>query len=91
MRKVGTTYDALGPSFESAMSREREVQSIVALAERKDLNTLNSELGARRGLATARRNMLSSMVAYNVAIIDLQRAKGTLLEHHNITIPSDKN
>ncbi len=87
VRRIETTYDALGPSYESANSREREVQSIVARAERKDLNTLNSELGARRGLANARRNMLSAMVEYNVAIIDLQRAKGTLLQHHNINIP----
>ena len=87
VRRVGTAYDAIGPSFESTISREREVESIIARAERKDLNTLNSELAAHRGLATARRNMLSAMVEYNIAIIDLERAKGTLLEHHNITIP----
>jgi len=87
VRKVDVTFDAIGPNYESAMSREREVQSIVARAERKDLNTLNSELAARRGLATARRNMLSAMVEYNIAIIDLQRAKGTLLVNHNITVP----
>lgn len=91
VRLVGTAYDALGPSFESAVSREREVESIIARAERKDLNTLNSELAAHRGLANARRSMLSAMVEYNVAIIDLERAKGTLLEHHNITIPQPEN
>lgn len=87
-RRLDTTYDQIAPSFDSAQAREREVASIVARAERKDLNTLNSELNARQSLATSRRNMLSAMVEYNIAIIDLERAKGTLLSYNNIVIPN---
>ena len=86
-RNIRTTYEQIGPSFESAESREREVSSIVARAERKDINTLNSELGAREALAAERRSMLAAMVEYNIAIIDLERAKGTLLEYNNIELP----
>ena len=88
-RAMTTAYDQIGPSFEAAEARVKEVDSIVARAERKDINTLNSELGARQSLAQARRAMILSMVEYNIAIIDLERAKGTLLTYNNVIIPPD--
>lgn len=87
VRQLSTAYDQIGPAFEAAEAREREVDSIVARAERKDINTLNSELGARQSLANARRGMVAAIVAYNVAIIDLERAKGTLLDYYNVVVP----
>ncbi len=89
VRQLETSYDQIGPSFESTESREREVESIVARAERKDINTLLNELGARRSLAGIRRTMLNAMVEYNIAIADLERAKGTLLNYNNVVIPSE--
>jgi outer membrane protein TolC len=89
VRRVSTAYDAIPPSFETAEAREREVDSIVARAERKDFVVLNQELGARQSLAAARRTMLSAMVEYNISIIDLERAKGTLLEYYNVVVPTD--
>lgn len=84
VRMLNTTFDQIGPSYESADAREREVESIVARAERKDLNTLNSELSARQSLANSRSAMLNTMVEYSIAIIDLERAKGTLLNYNNV-------
>jgi outer membrane protein TolC len=88
-RKLDTTYDRIFPTFESVEARDREVASIVARAERKDHNTLISELGARRGLASTRRGMLQSLVDYNLAIVDLERSKGTLLRYNNVVIPGE--
>jgi len=87
---MSTAYDQIGPSFEAAEARVKEVDSIVARAERKDINTLNSELSARQSLANARRAMVAAMVEYNIAIIDLERAKGTLLTYNNVFIPPDE-
>ncbi len=89
VRGLQTAFDQIVPSFEAAEAREREVQSIVARAERKDINTLTTELNARQSLAGARRAMLASMVNYNIAIADLERAKGTLLQYHNVVIPDE--
>ncbi len=86
-RAMSTAYDQIQPSYEAAVAREREVSLAVARAERKDYSTLTSELGARQSLANARRAMLAATVDYNVAIIDLERAKGTLLEYNNVVIP----
>jgi len=90
-RAMSTSYDQILPSFEAAEAREREVNLAVARAERKDYNTLSNELGARQSLANARRAMLSAMVDYNVAIVDLERAKGTLLQYNNIVIPDSSD
>ena len=87
IRQMDTAYDSIGPSYASAEARQREVEATVARAERKDLATLNTELGARQGLASERRSMLSAMVEYNIAIIQLEQAKGTLLRYNNVTIP----
>jgi outer membrane protein TolC len=91
VRKLDTAYDQILPSFEAAQAREREVDSIVARAERKDINTLTTELNARQSLAGARRAMLGAMVEYNISIVDLERAKGSLLQYHNVAIPSDQD
>jgi outer membrane protein TolC len=69
VRRLSTTYDAIGPSFESAEAREREVDSIVARAERKDFLVLNNELSARQSLASARRGMLTALIEYNIAVV----------------------
>jgi len=88
-RALSTSYDQIGPSFEAAEARVREVDSIVARAERKDFVVLNNELSARQSLANSRRALIASMVDYNIAIIDLERAKGTLLTYNNVIIPPD--
>ena len=90
-REIDTTYDQIGPAYEAAEARLREVESIVARAERKDINTLNSELAARRSLADSRRGLLRVMSDYNIAIIDLERAKGTLLRYNNVVLPFDED
>jgi len=89
-RALSTAYDQILPSFESADAREREVDSIVARAERKDFNTLTTELNSRRRLALARRDMLGAMVNYNIAIFTLEAAKGTLLRYNNVFIAGDE-
>lgn len=91
VRQIESSYDQIGPSFESVEAREREVTSFVARAERKDINTLRSELGARQTLAATRRSLMNAMVEYNIAVSDLERAKGTLLSFYNVVIPTDSD
>ena len=86
VRALNVSFDRISPSYESARARLRELESIVARAERKDFNTLINELNAHRRLANIRSSMLNTLVEYNIAIIELERAKGTLLEHNNVVI-----
>ena len=89
LRKLETTYEQILPRFESSQAAERQVESILARAERKDFTQLSAELGARRGLANNRLAMLQAVIDYNIAIIDLERAKGTLLRYNNVEIKAD--
>ncbi|RJP40397.1 MAG: TolC family protein [Phycisphaerales bacterium] len=86
IRQLTTTYEQIGPRFESVEANERQVESILARAERKDFTQLNAELGARRSLAANRRALMQAIVDYNMAIIDLERAKGTLLPYNSVVI-----
>ncbi|MCH8086334.1 MAG: TolC family protein, partial [Chloroflexi bacterium] len=86
MRELQTSYDQLAPGFDSLEARQREVNSQVARAERKDYPTLSTELAAWRALARTRADILALMVAYRNAIIDLEWKKGTLLSFNNVVI-----
>ncbi len=87
VRDVGTAYQAIPTALVGSEANERQVESIVARAERKDINTLNSELGARQTLVNSRRVMLQAMVDYNLSLVRLEQAKGTLLNYYNVVIP----
>jgi len=89
VRAIKKTFRQIASTYESAEASVREVDSIVARAERKDINTLNSELGARRQRAGARSAMLNAMLEYNIAIIQLEHAKGTLLDYDHVELPFD--
>ena len=86
VRELQTTYDQLSPNFQSVVAADKQVNSIVARAERKDFTQLNAELNAREGLAASRRALLDSAIDFNLAIAELERAKGTLLGYNGIVI-----
>lgn len=89
-RQVETSYDQINPSFASVQARRRELESHIARAERKDVGTLNTELGARRALAGTRRALINAIVDCNIALTDLERAKGTLLQYNNVVVPTEE-
>jgi len=89
VRAVQVNYDQIGPSLRSAEANEDQVDSIIARAEKKDFLTLNQELNARQGLAQARSALLSALIDYSIAVVDLERAKGTLLRYNSIELVFD--
>ncbi len=91
LRQLVTSYEQIGPVFESAEANKEEVRSIVARAERRDINTLTTELNARESLAATQRTLVDVMVKARLALIDLERAKGTLLEYNSIEIAAEED
>lgn len=91
VRAVETSYELLAPAYESLEARQREVNSHIARAERKDYATLTTELAAWRSLAATRRAIFNVMVNYNLAISALEREKGTLLKYNNIVISNQED
>lgn len=91
VREVHVRHDQIIPNLQSAEADVDQVDSIRARAEKMDFLTLNQELGALQSLAQNRNNLLLSLVDYGIAIVDLERSKGTLLQYNNIEldIPTD--
>ena len=89
VRQVKTALWQVEPSLNSANATEDQVDSIIARAERKDYLTLNNELSTRQALAQARSSLLSSLIDYGIAVVDLERSKGTLLKYNNIDLAFD--
>lgn len=86
VRNLDTNWNVLLPRLESVEAGVRQVQAIDARAEKKDYAQLNAELGALNGLAVGRRQLLQALIDYHIAVIDLEAAKGTLLQYNNVII-----
>jgi len=89
VRNVAAQSGQIEPSLIAADAREDQVESIVERAEKQDFLTLNNELNTRQGLAAARSDLLNAMIDYGIGIIDLERAKGTLLRYNNVELIFD--
>lgn len=86
IRDLHTSYDQIGPSLRSAQASTEQLTATKLRMERKDLPNLQVELDANELLATSRQTLLQALTDYNVAIINLERRKGTLLRYNNIVL-----
>jgi outer membrane protein TolC len=89
LRAIKTTHELIEPSLQEADANEDQVASVIARAERKNFTALNQELQARNALAESRSALLRALVEYNLSLIELERAKGTLLEYNNVSFVGD--
>ena len=88
VRDLLTQFNKINPNFESCEASEEQVKSIRARAEAQDFVQLSNELSAIQSLASNRNSLLRSMIEYNIATTNLERAKGTLLDYYGIKVPS---
>ena len=86
VRDVRASHEQIVPNFESVEAVEDQYDALVARAESKNYLQLSRELDALQSLASSRRTLLQSLVDFNMAIIELERAKGTLPEYNNIVL-----
>ncbi len=84
IRRLVTEYDQIAPRARSAASQLEFLNSIRARETTKSPEQLNTELSAQGQLASEQLNLLQALVDYNRAIIDLERAKETLLQYNNV-------
>jgi outer membrane protein TolC len=87
VREVITQQFLIEPNLESAEASEARCDSIRVRAEANDFLQISNELSAIRTLSVVRNDLLRSVVEYNIAIVELERSKGTLLDYYNIVIP----
>lgn len=89
VRQVETTLEEIAATREARIAAQDTLDGEQARYEVGDV-TNEELLRAQRDLEEAERNELRSVTAFNTAIINLERAKGTLLDYNNITVlPKD--
>lgn len=86
VRNLQTAYYQVPPSQEAVQASEKNLQAIVARTVKLSPEYLDFILSAQETLANARRGLLAALVNYNISIVQLERAKDTLLRYNNIAM-----
>lgn len=89
LRNLETNFEQLGPSHEAVTSSSENLRSLQERQERKSPEQLDTILNSQVSLAQARRGLLTALVNYNQGIIDVERAKGTLLDYNNVVLSEE--
>lgn len=86
VRGLQTSYEQVAPSKKSVAAAETWLDSVIA--RKTDLSPafLDVQLQAQETLAQTRRVLLGALTNYNIALVELERAKDTLLRYDNVAI-----
>ncbi|MCA9242633.1 MAG: TolC family protein [Phycisphaerales bacterium] len=76
----------IGPQLQSAYSNRDSLQALQAKTTKIDPGFLEAELNSIERLANDRRQLIGVTIDHTIAIAELERAKGTLLEFNNIVL-----
>lgn len=91
VRTLIVRYAQLPPALIAVNASERNLRSLQARTQRIDPNYLQTELGAVEQLAQARLTLLRVVTDYNIGMLQLEKAKGTLLDYNNISVVDAKS
>lgn len=86
IRELTLRYDQIPPQLNSVRAAERNLRALQARSDRVNPSFLQTELNGVDQLANTRRALLQVITNYNIAIVGLERAKGTLLDYDNVAI-----
>ncbi len=82
-------YTNVAPQWKAAQAAERNLRALQARAQRIDPTYLETELNTIEQLANARTILLQVVTDYNLALVQLEKAKGTLLEYNNVVVTDE--
>jgi outer membrane protein TolC len=86
IRTLMVRYQQLPPALDSILAAERNLRALQARSPRADPLYLQNELQAVEQLGNTRFTLLQVLTDYNVGIVQLEKAKGTLLEYNNVVV-----
>src|SRR5262249_39703143 len=86
LRQMQTSLEQIVPNSQAAFAAGENLRSIQEREERKSPEQLNTVFNAQLQLGSTRQQLLQSIVTYNQAIVEVERAKGTLLEYDNVVL-----
>lgn len=86
LRRLETGLSQIIPSSEAVKAAQENLRSLQERQERKSPEQLNSIFSAQSQLAGTKQQLLQAIITYNQSLIEVERAKGTLLEYDNISL-----
>lgn len=86
VRAIGTRFDQIPPQYEACAASANNLSALQARAQRITPEFLETELNTVERLSNDRSQLIQVITEYNVALIALERAKGTLLEHNRVVV-----
>ncbi|MBN2560543.1 MAG: TolC family protein [Phycisphaerae bacterium] len=89
LRNIETNFEQIGPTYEGVKAASENLRSLQERQERKSPAELDTTLNAQTALAQSRRALLQAIIQYNQGIVDVERAKGTLLEYNNVVLAEE--
>lgn len=89
LRNLNTAFEQLSPSRDAVVSASDRLRALQERQERKSPPELDTIFNAQVSLAENKRALLAAVVAYNQGIVDVERAKGTLLDYDNVNIANE--
>jgi outer membrane protein len=89
VRVLQVRYAQIPPQLEAVSAAERNLRALQARTQRIDPLYLDNELGAVERLAAARSTLMQVIADYNIAVVALEKAKGTLLQYNNIVVTDE--
>jgi outer membrane protein len=79
-------YESIPIQLASVLDADRNVRAFQDRTTEVSPNFLETELSATENLANSRIELLRLVTEYNIAVVALERAKGTLLQYNNIRL-----
>ena len=89
IRVLMVRYANISPQLQATHAAGRNLLALRARTQRIDPSFLETELASIEQLANARRTLLQVVTDYNVAVVQLEKAKGTLLEYNNVVVTDE--
>lgn len=91
VRAMKFDYESIPTQWSSIIDADRNIRAFQDRSPDLSPSFLQTELSAIQNLATARTELLRLVTEYNVAIVALERAKGTLLPYNNVALHDGKS
>lgn len=89
VRTLNVRYAQIPPQLQAVQAAARNLRALQARTQRIDPLYLDNELSSVDRLAGARQTLLQVIAEYNIAIVALEKAKGTLLEYNNVVVTDE--
>jgi outer membrane protein TolC len=89
VRQLNVRYQQIPPQLDAVKAANDNLRAFQARAENVGPNYLETELSAIEQLSNTRRVLLQVVTDYNIAVVLLEKAKGTLLDYDNVAVTDE--